>query len=249
MRSRKVQNPRSSRLEGTGPHNLPLLLSSCVTLGKFLNLQSSLRKTSGPTLDIRESSYRKRQATLAAWGPPTTFFLPLQPICKFSLLFRPPLCPQPLGQACCQGPGLQFSPWGETVLPVLWFHTRAQGGLRKPAPGERRGTGSQGSPQLSPLRLVSICPASLTPIPPGTSVAFLSGNRLRALLASVPRLLFQKPALGCGEDTGKMAPDLSRKVPPMVFMGKGGGSREDLTAQPGGGGRGRRRTPFSSRLL
>lgn len=39
-----------------------------------------------------------------------------------------------------------------------------------------------------------------------------------------------------GKTQGKMAPDLSRKVLPMVFMGKEEGSREDHDRITGGGG-------------
>lgn len=50
-----------------------------------------------------------------------------------------------------------------------------------------------------------------------------------------------------GKTQGKMAPDLSRKVLPMVFMGKEEGSREDHDRTTRNGGR--KRTPFSSRDL
>lgn len=94
------------------------------------------------------------------------------------------------------------------MLPVLLSLTlRHKGGYISQFLGRDGVQGSQGPPQFPPLRLVSTCPRSLTPVTPGTSVAFLlSGNRLRALFASAPWLLFQKLVLGCGEDTREDGP-------------------------------------------
>lgn len=189
---------------------------------------------------------------MGVWGPPTTF-LPLQPIChatqagcQFSLLFRPPLC----GSACSPSAKLAVrgqacsSHLGEKLCFLSSSLTfRHKGGYRSQLLGRDGVQGLQGPPQLSPLRLVSTCLRSLTPVPPGTLVAFfISGNRLRTLLVSVPWLLFQNPVLGCGEDTREDGPRPLQESTVHGLDGEGRGIKggSDRTTRR----RGRRRTPF-----